>query len=129
MFFIICAFPRCLNPFLFQVSYFQGQYSQSRLFLPYRQVLIPFCFRSLISHCTCYVKKHTIPGSLNPFLFQVSYFIMARKPKSKPEPMGLNPFLFQVSYFALPWYVRGRKYSIVLIPFCFRSLISFYQYT
>ena len=113
-----------LNPFLFQVSYFEGEKQMAMdTILPV--VLIPFCFRSLISGCsTCtgtYTRQET---RLNPFLFQVSYFIV----KAGFDTVGgferLNPFLFQVSYFCYEFFYNRIGYCRVLIPFCFRSLIS-----
>ena len=61
-----------LNPFLFQVSYFMPDAYRITNHLHW-QVLIPFCFRSLISSID-FETLERMDESLNPFLFQVSYF-------------------------------------------------------
>ena len=86
-----------LNPFLFQVSYFG-------ILLPYFDM--------------------PCQESLNPFLFQVSYFFLQLAFMAKYSIIRLNPFLFQVSYFDFINSINNLMPSAVLIPFCFRSLIS-----
>ena len=112
----------CLNPFLFQVSSFVHFSVLMRNLM--RMVLIPFCFRSLLSQSLSepyYLVRHV---SLNPFLFQVSSFERLCSVQSEGCLVRLNPFLFQVSSFQKEKSNVVPTQHRVLIPFCFMSLLS-----
>ena len=115
----------CLNPFLFQVSYFIIDCILHLLCK--KACLNPFLFQ--VSYFFAYIGYACLlrkTRGLNPFLFQVSYFNGKLTRLNQLAQVSLNPFLFQVSYFlrntAASKSVKAQ--ARVLNPFCFRSLIS-----